>query len=78
MQNSTCYDIMSYPIFSSCESVDGCFTSPADWDGENPNMSKYWEVEQDTPQQVLDVQGRLKQYLLFWKEVLQAPPPVLG
>jgi len=64
-------------IFSSCESVDGCVSSPYDWDGEDPNMSKYWEVEQDTTQQVLDVQGRLKQCFPFWREVLQAPPPVL-
>ena len=39
-----------------------------------PNTGK---SEQDTPQQVLDVQGRLKQCLPFWREVLQAPPPVL-
>jgi len=40
-------------------------------------MSKYWEVEQNTTQQVLDVQGRLKQCFPFWREVLQAPPTVL-
>jgi len=51
-------------IFLSCEGVDGCVTSPADWDGDDPNMSKYWEVEQDTPQQVLDIQGHLKQCML--------------
>jgi len=49
-------------IFSSCESVDGCVSSPSDWDGEDPNMSKFWEVEQDT---LLKQQGRCTKVLIF-------------
>ena len=41
------------------------------------NVTKFWEAESGTPVQITDVQGRLKQKLPFWKEVLQAPPPVL-
>ena len=41
------------------------------------NVTKFWEAEGSTPVQITDVQGRLKQKLLFWKEVLQAPPLVL-
>ena len=41
------------------------------------NLAKFWEAEGSTPVQISDVQGRLKQKLPFWKEVLQAPPPVL-
>ena len=41
-------------------------------------ISKFWEVEvSDTEPQVADVQGRLKQNLPFWREVLQAPPWVI-
>ena len=39
--------------------------------------SKYWELESKDTHQVLDVQGRLKQNLVFWKETLRAPPPIL-
>ena len=41
------------------------------------NLTKFWEAEDSTSVQISDVQGRLKQKLPFWKEVLQAPPPVL-
>ena len=41
------------------------------------NLTKFWEAEGSTPVQISDVQGCLKQKLPFWKEVLQAPPPVL-
>ena len=37
-------------------------------------MSKYWEVEaSDAQVQITDFQGRLKQKLSFWREMLQAP-----
>ena len=39
-------------------------------------MCKFWELDNDEPQ-VVDVQGRLKQDILFWKEVLRAPPPIV-
>ena len=36
-------------------------------------ISKFWEVEvSETEPQVAEVQGRLKQNLSFWREVLQA------
>ena len=39
---------------------------------------KFWEVEADSPpSQITDVQGRLKENLKFWQEVLQAPDTVL-
>lgn len=41
-------------------------------------ISKFWEVEvSDTPSQVTDVQGRLKNKLSFWRNTLQAPPWVI-
>ena len=41
-------------------------------------VSKFWKVEAITNTvQITDVQGRLKKNITFWREVLQAPPPVL-
>ena len=37
--------------------------------------SKFWELESGF--QILDVKGRLKQSLSFWKNILGAPPPVI-
>ena len=39
-------------------------------------VQRYWELEQNSTQ-VHDVQGRLKSNLIFWKEVLQAPVPII-
>ena len=40
--------------------------------------SIFWEVEANSPpDQITDVQGRLKKKILFWKEVLHAPPPII-
>ena len=39
-------------------------------------ITKYWEVENEQFQ-ITDVQGRLKTKVLYWKEVLHAPPPIL-
>ena len=41
------------------------------------NFTNFWEAEGSTPVQISDVQGFLKQKLPFWKDVSQAPPPVL-
>ena len=41
------------------------------------DITKFWEIEGDEPVQVADVQGRLKSKLAFWRDVLQAPPPIL-
>ena len=37
---------------------------------------RFWETDEYSVQ-TLDVQGRLKKNLSFWKDVLHAPPPVL-
>ena len=53
------------------DSVDNC---------ELHNLTKFWEVEDtlaEVPVQISDVQGRLKQNINFWCEVLQAPPPII-
>ena len=39
-------------------------------------ITKYWEVE-SVQSQITDVQGCLKKNLVYGKEVLHAPPPVL-
>ena len=43
---------------------------------ETTELQRYWELEQSEIQ-ILDVQGRLKNQLSFWKEVLQAPVPII-
>ena len=40
--------------------------------------SKYWKLDVlDLGIQATDVQGRLRKHISFWKDVLQAPPPIL-
>ena len=43
---------------------------------ETTELRRYWEIEQSATQ-ILDVQGRLKNQLSFWREVLQAPVPII-
>jgi len=38
---------------------------------------KFWETESSELQQITDVQGRLKENIAFWKDLLNAPPQVL-
>ena len=40
-------------------------------------VSRFWEAEACMSVSQDHVQGRLKQNLAFWKDVLQAPPPIL-
>ena len=40
-------------------------------------MDRFWEVEACVPPNQESVQGRLKRSLTFWKDVLQAPPPIV-
>ena len=42
-----------------------------------PVVSRFWEAEACMPTSQDCVQGRLKQSLAFWKDVLQAPPSIL-
>ena len=38
----------------------------------------FWEMAANSPpDQITDVQGRLKEKLVFWQEVLHAPPPII-
>ena len=39
-------------------------------------LCRYWELEHDT-NQITDVQGRLKDNVSFWREILQAPQPIV-
>ena len=60
----------------SASSANSNFLSHDELDTSD-NLTKFWEAGGSTPVQISDVQGHLKQKLSFWKEVLQAPPPVL-
>ena len=43
----------------------------------NPgDITKFWEIESNNPDQVTDVQGRLKIHISFWQDV-SGPPPIL-
>ena len=48
------------------------FVDSMDDDPETIQLQSYWEQEQSTSQ-IQDVQGRLKNKLSFWREILQAP-----
>jgi len=63
----------------SCEGFDVKMTYPNDTAGQESaeSMAQYWEIEQGPDKQITIVQGRLKKHLSSWKEVLQAPPPVV-
>jgi len=39
--------------------------------------SQFWEIEQGNDYQVVDVQGRPKEKLSFWKEILKALASIL-
>ena len=43
---------------------------------EVTTFGRCWELE-ESPQQILDVQGRLHAKVKFWREVLQAPSPII-
>ena len=43
---------------------------------EVTTFGRYWELEESS-QQILDVQGKLHAKVKFWKEVLQAPSPII-
>ena len=38
---------------------------------------KFWEAESVGVQQITDVQGHLKENIVFWENILSAPPPVI-
>ena len=43
----------------------------------NSEIAQFWELESQRPVQITDVQGRLKQSLHFWRDVLHAPSHIL-
>ena len=45
-------------------------------DPDPTELQRYWELEESATQ-IQDVQGRLKDKLCFWKEVLHAPDPII-
>ena len=38
-------------------------------------ITRFWKVESNVPDQITDAQGHLGQKLAFWRDVLHAPPP---
>ena len=44
--------------------------------GLDPDLSRYWELEQEGIQ-VSDVQGQLLANIKFWEQVLEAPPQII-
>ena len=66
----------------SWEGLDVKMTHPDDTAvqesaGLSESMAQYWEIEQGSDKQITFVQGRLRERLPFWKDVLQAPLPVV-
>ena len=37
------------------------------------DIIKFWEIESSNPDQITDVQGRLRLHIAFWRDVLHAP-----
>ena len=46
-------------------------------ENDTSHSNQFWEIEQSTDHQIVDVQGRLKKKLSFWKDILKAPMPIL-
>lgn len=40
-------------------------------------FSRCWELD-ESPQQIVDIQGRLHERVKFWEEVLQASPQIMN
>ena len=63
---------------NNTDTADNLEGNPGDEPFWENDINKFWEVEVDTQSsQITDVQGRLRENLKFWQEVLQAPTPVL-
>ena len=37
------------------------------------DITKFWEIESSNPDQITDVQGRLRLLIAFWRDTLHAP-----
>ena len=45
---------------------------------DQQDIDKFWETEASgLSSQITDVQGRLRQNVSFWKDILHAPAPVI-
>ena len=45
---------------------------------DQKDVDKFWETEASgLSSQITDVQGRLRQNVSFWKDILHAPAPVI-
>ena len=66
------------PTLFSGEPLDSSGFSPVCFENEW-ELARSWECEElrTTGPQVVDVQGRLRQHLPFWVNVLKAPTPVI-
>ena len=65
----------AFDLSSDSEGVNACRK-----EGDTCNeigVGRFWEAEACVPTAQESVQGKLRQNLAFWKDVLQAPPPVV-
>ena len=77
VSSSVCVDEVKLVVK---ECVDGQFDEHRNsmWDSQvTLEITQFWELESLGAVQIADVQGRLKQCLPFWRDVLQAPPNIL-
>ena len=59
------------------QNADEFIEAPESWDNVGlHNLEKFWEIEASVAQ-ISDVQGRLRQNIDFWREILEAPPPII-
>ena len=85
-ESATCDEGVDESLAIECplsgKGVEGQMTNPTNISGQevsdlNNIVAKYWELEQGPQEQTTNVQGRLRQHLSYWKEVLQAPLPIV-
>ena len=70
------YKMGKGPAVHSSAADNPGFIDSIDDGPETIELHRYWELEQGTSQ-IHHMQGRLKNKLSFWREVLQAPVPII-
>ena len=68
------HDQNASDITTSLDNIDDC---PEVGEPCEESVVRFWEAEASVLPSQESVQGRLKQSPAFWKDVLQAPPPIL-
>ena len=63
-------------IRGEVRSETGMLNGVSDENMAEPELQRYWELEQDS-EQITDVQGWLKAHINFWEEVLKAPQAII-